>query len=212
MPIPLMAIGSIAQGIGTIAAGIGQAKNAKQQAKAQAMQQRWDNFVGELSNMRANFIQSQQYAFAMQHRKQVGDASIKTLASQERAIRDSLDFSTAAASRSYQQLADSLESSAETRGIDTTRGSASLLSKSAQAGVINDMLSLRRQADAALTNAREDRKNTMANLGPVTAPLANYFFPSTISQMPNTSGILVGSLLSGMGSILGGAEALQGKS
>lgn len=200
----LMLAGLAMGAVGSIAGASAKASQAKAQAAQAEVNRQW----GEFQNQ---YNQQQQLGamglaeFDRQVARQTGQKeSLQMLLAQQRGARNQAMFESQQFSRAYRQSSARLEGSMASRG--TARGgTADALRRQASTNAANDSFRIRTNLGNQLDAFENKRNASMAQLFSKKAPPAPpTYFPSTPIPEPDTSGMMLGAVLSGIGSTIGG--------
>lgn len=205
MPIPLPLIGGALMAGGTILGGIQGAANAKAQAIANEFQTRWDNLQNGLAVQRQNFMAAQQFAAETNRREYIRSTSLSQQLAEQREILRSTKIVSSRLSTSYMEAVGTTRASIESRGMDAATGTGKLLLDQARQSIMVDLAEVRRNSAIAYGNAAARRQTALADLGPLTQPLANTYIPGQPSIAVNTSGMLAAAAIKGFSYVLNGA-------
>ena len=206
--IETLMIGGLALGAaGTVFGGITGAGNAKAQALAAQMSDRWSNFQQQWQNMQSNFELSQKQRFEKEQREAVRSTSLANMLSEQREILRQSALTQSVFSSQYMQAVGSANSAMETRNVSTTDGTGKLIRNQLDQMVLRDAAALRRNRSIELQNSKARRDGTLSGLGPRVIQLPSTYLNSTPQGIPNTTGMLIGSVLSAIGNFSMGAGA-----
>ncbi len=204
--IETLMIGGLALGAaGTVFGGITGAGNAKAQALAAQMSDRWSNFQQQWQNMQSNFELSQKQRFEKEQREAVRSTSLANMLSEQREILRQSALTQSVFSSQYMQAVGSANSAMETRNVSTTDGTGKLIRNQLDQMVLRDAAALRRNRSIELQNSKARRDGTLSGLGPRVIQLPSTYLNSTPQGIPNTTGMLIGSVLSAIGNFSMGA-------
>lgn len=200
----------IALGVAGLASSIGGsvmgAQGAASSAEAQAMQaeinRQWQEFEKDMNRE----IQRGQMGIAemdrlYKNRRTIGQSFENELA-QSRAAREQFQYSTQQFSRNYRQNSEAMAASAGSRGVGRG-GTAQAIQNQMRLNTSSDQLRMVTNLENQMDMFENQRAQQLGQLNARSADRPPAYIPSTPIPMPNTSGMVLGAALSGLGQGLG---------
>jgi multidrug efflux pump subunit AcrA (membrane-fusion protein) len=200
----LMLAGLAMGAVGSIAGASAEASAAKAQAAQAEMNRQWQEFETQY-NRTQQMGQMGLAEFDRQVAQQTGQKeSLQMLLAQQRGARDQAMFQSQQFSRAYRQSKARLDGSMASRG--TSRGgTAEALKRQSATDAANDSFRIRTNLGNQLDAFENQRNASLKQLFSQKVPAAPpTYFPSTPIPQPDTSGAMLGAVLSGIGSTIGG--------
>ena len=200
----IMIAGLAIGAVGSIASAAGQASAAKAQAGQAEVNRRWQEYETQynLEQQRGAMGLSEMQRILGQNQFQ--RSSMEQAVAHRRAIREQTEYANTQFNRQIRSARASANMAAASRG--TSRGgTADALERQMDRVAAEDSIRIQRngqnQIDAIMSRRNAELMNIFGKPQPPKPPT---YFPSTPIPQPDTSGMMTGAILSGVGSLVGG--------
>lgn len=200
----IMIAGLAIGAVGSIASAAGQASAAKAQAGQAEVNRRWQEYETQynLEQQRGAMGLSEMQRILGQNQFQ--RSSMEQAVAQRRAIREQTEYANTQFNRQIRSARASANMAAASRG--TSRGgTADALERQMDRVSAEDSIRIQQngqnQIDAIMSRRNAELMNIFGKPQPPKPPT---YFPSTPIPQPDTSGMMTGAILSGVGSLVGG--------
>lgn len=210
--MPVMIALGVAGLASSMAGGIMGAQGKASSMKAQAMQaeinRKWDEFGKELDLGRQRGQMGLAEFDRLFANQTIERDSLASQLAQGRAAQEQYEYASAQFSRSYRQMRAATEASMASRGA-ARGGTAEAIAKQMEMDASSDQLRIKANFNNQMDMFETQRNQQLSkrNLRQTTAP--PQYIPSTPVPMPNTSGMVAGATLSGLGGMLGGLAGMK---
>lgn len=193
---------------GGVMGAMGSASSAKAQAAQAQVNRKWQEFEKEMNlEIQRGQMGVSEMDRLYQNNKMIG-TSYETMLAESRAARDQFQYATNQFSRNYSQQKAALSSSSGSRGMGRG-GTADALANQLKANTTSDQLRIQSNLNNQLDMFENKRNQQMGQLNARSVDKPPSYLPSTPIPMPNTDGMVMGAMLSGLGQGLGGVSGMM---
>lgn len=193
---------------GGVMGAMGSASSAKAQAAQAEMNRKWQEFEKQMNVEIQRGQMGVNEMDRLYQNKKVTGSSYETMLAESRAARDQFQYASNQFSRNYSQQKAALTSSSGSRGMGRG-GTADALSNQIKANTTTDQIRIQSNLENQLDMFENKRNQQLGQLNARSADRPPSYMPSSPVPMPNTDGMVMGAMLSGLGGALGGVSGMM---